>query len=112
VFEHHTASVKDVRLHYVRAGEGDPIVLLHGWPETWWEWRRVIPQLPETNTVIVPDMRGMGASSKAASGYDTNNVADDVHELVKSLGFDSIMLAGHDWGAQSPTPTPLSSATK
>jgi pimeloyl-ACP methyl ester carboxylesterase len=99
VFEHHTATVKDVRLHYVRAGEGDPIVLLHGWPQTWWEWRHVIPQLAETNTVIVPDMRGLGASSKPQSGYDTDNVADDIHELVKALGFDSIYLAGHDWGA-------------
>ncbi len=99
MFEHHTTSVKDVRLHYVRAGEGDPIVLLHGWPETWWEWHRIIPQLAETNTVIVPDLRGMGASSKPDKGYDTNNVADDVHELVKSLGFDKILLAGHDWGA-------------
>jgi pimeloyl-ACP methyl ester carboxylesterase len=97
--EHHTATVKDVRLHYVRAGEGDPIVLLHGWPQTWWEWRHVIPQLAETNTVIVPDLRGLGASSKPDSGYDTDNVADDIHELVRSLGFDSINLAGHDWGA-------------
>jgi pimeloyl-ACP methyl ester carboxylesterase len=97
--EHHTASVKDVRLHYVRAGEGDPIVLLHGWPQTWWEWRHVIPQLAETNTVIVPDLRGLGASSKPDKGYDTDNVADDIHELVTSLGFDSIYLAGHDWGA-------------
>jgi pimeloyl-ACP methyl ester carboxylesterase len=98
VFEHHTATVKDVRLHYVRAGEGDPVVLLHGWPQTYWEWRHVIPQLAATNTVIVPDLRGLGASSKPDSGYDTDNVADDIHELVRSLGFDSIFLAGHDWG--------------
>ena len=97
--EHHTATVKDVRLHYVRAGAGDPVVLLHGWPQTWWEWRHVIPQLAQTNTVIVPDLRGLGASSKPDSGYDTDNLADDVHELVRSLGFDSVHLAGHDWGA-------------
>ncbi|OJU80375.1 MAG: 3-oxoadipate enol-lactone hydrolase [Solirubrobacterales bacterium 70-9] len=99
MFEHHTAAVKDVRLHYVRAGEGDPVVLLHGWPQTWWEWRHVIPQLAESHTLIVPDLRGLGASSKPDSGYDTDNVADDVHELVRSLGFESIDLAGHDWGA-------------
>src|SRR6478672_5841492 len=93
LFEHHTASVKDVRLHYVRAGEGDPVVLLHGWPQTWHEWRQVIPALAEKYTVIVPDLRGLGASSKADSGYDTDNVADDIHELVVSLGFDSIYLA-------------------
>ena len=97
--EHHTAAIKDVRLHYVRAGEGDPVVLLHGWPQTWHEWRQVIPALAEKYTVIVPDLRGLGASSKPDGGYDTNNVADDVHELVVSLGFDSVYLAGHDWGA-------------
>jgi pimeloyl-ACP methyl ester carboxylesterase len=97
-FEHHTASVKDVRLHYVRAGSGDPVVLLHGWPQTWFSWKHVIPVLAERYTVIVPDLRGLGASSKPDAGYDTDNVADDIHELVKSLGFDSIYLAGHDWG--------------
>jgi pimeloyl-ACP methyl ester carboxylesterase len=99
VLEHHTAAVKDVRLHYVRAGEGDPVVLLHGWPQSWHEWRQVIPALAERYTVIVPDLRGLGSSSKPDSGYDTDNVADDIHELVVSLGFDSVYLAGHDWGA-------------
>ena len=97
-FEHHTASVKDVRLHYVRAGSGDPVVLLHGWPQTWYSWRRVISALAEDYTVIAPDMRGLGASSKPDAGYDTDNVADDIHELVVSLGFEKILLAGHDWG--------------
>ena len=84
--EHHTATVKDVRLHYVRAGEGDPVVLLHGWPQTWWEWRHVIPQLAETNTVIVPDLRGLGASSKPDSGYDTDNVA----AVLKNMGDNQV----------------------
>jgi pimeloyl-ACP methyl ester carboxylesterase len=98
-FEHHTASVKDVRLHYVRAGEGEPVFLLHGWPQTWYSWRHVIPVLAERYTVIAPDLRGLGASSKPDGGYDTDNVADDIHELAASLGFDRILLAGHDWGA-------------
>jgi pimeloyl-ACP methyl ester carboxylesterase len=96
--EHHTAHVKDVRLHYVTAGTGDPVVLLHGWPQTWASWRAVIDRLAVHYTVIAPDLRGLGASSKAESGYDTNNVADDIHELVRSLGHESIFLAGHDWG--------------
>ncbi len=98
-FEHHTAALKEVRLHYVRAGSGDPVVLLHGWPQTWYSWRRVISALAEDYTVIAPDLRGLGASSKPDSGYDTDNVADDIHELLAGLGFDRILLAGHDWGA-------------
>jgi len=97
-FEHHTAHVKDVRLHYVTAGSGDPVVLLHGWPQTWASWKGVMERLVDRYTVIVPDLRGMGATSKPDAGYDTNNVADDIHELVRSLGHESILLAGHDWG--------------
>jgi pimeloyl-ACP methyl ester carboxylesterase len=98
-FEHHTAPIKDIKLHYVRAGQGDPVVLLHGWPQNWACWKHVIPGLARTNTVIAPDLRGLGASSKADSGYDTDNLADDIHELVRQLGFETIRLAGHDWGA-------------
>lgn len=97
--EHHTVTVGDVRLHYVRAGEGEPLVLLHGWPQTWASWRRVIPALAEEYTVIVPDLRGLGASSKPETGYDTDTVAADIRGLVDSLGFGEIYLAGHDWGA-------------
>ena len=61
-FEHHTAFVSDVRLHYVIAGQGDPVVLLHGWPETWYQWRKIIPALAEHYTVIAPDLRGLGDS--------------------------------------------------
>ena len=62
-----TIDTSVLRVGYVESGnpQGFPIVLLHGWPETWWEWRQIIPRLAETNTVIVPDMRGMGASTKA-----------------------------------------------
>lgn len=98
-FEHHTAPIKDIKLHYVRAGQGDPVVLLHGWPQNWACWKHVIPGLGRTNTVIAPDLRGLGASSKADSGYDTDNLADDIRELVRHLGFETIRLAGHDWGA-------------
>ncbi len=97
--EHHTVPIKDIKLHYVRAGQGDPVVLLHGWPQNWACWKNVIPGLARTYTVIAPDLRGLGASSKADGGYDTDNLADDVHELVRHLGFETIRLAGHDWGA-------------
>jgi pimeloyl-ACP methyl ester carboxylesterase len=96
---HHTVLIKDIRVHYVTAGSGDPVVLLHGWPQTGAAWDRVSRSLAEQFTVIVPDLRGMGYSTKAATGYDMNNIADDVHELVHTLGHDQICLAGHDWGA-------------
>ena len=96
---HHTASVKDIKLRYALSGTGEPVVLLHGWPQTGAEWNGVIPGLSEIYTVIVPDMRGMGASSKAPTGYDVNNLADDIHELVTQLGYERVFIAGHDWGA-------------
>lgn len=97
-FEHHTAAVNNVQLHYVIAGQGDPVVLLHGWPETWYQWRKIIPPLAERYTVIAPDMRGLGDSSKPVSGYDKRTVADDIYKLVCTLGFERILLVGHDWG--------------
>src|SRR5258705_10187916 len=97
-FSHHTSFVNDVRLHYVTAGQGDPVVLLHGWPETWYQWRKIIPPLAEKYTVIAPDMRGLGDSSKPATGYDKRTIADDIYKLVRKLGFERIFLVGHDWG--------------
>jgi pimeloyl-ACP methyl ester carboxylesterase len=97
-FEHHTAPIGDVRLHYVRAGAGDPVVLLHGWPETWYQWRHVIPTLAERYTVIAPDLRGLGDSSRPATGYDKRTIAADIRALVRELGFERIFLVGHDWG--------------
>jgi pimeloyl-ACP methyl ester carboxylesterase len=96
---HHTLSVKDVRLHYMTAGAGDPLVLLHGWPATCEMWEPIVPALAARYTVIAPDLRGLGASSKPPDGYDMNNVADDVYQLVRALGHERIFLAGHDWGA-------------
>ena len=61
-FSHHMASVNGIQIHYVIGGQGDPIVLLHGWPQTWYEWRHVMPALAKNYTVIVPDLRGLGDS--------------------------------------------------
>lgn len=97
-FRHHTASVNGVRLHYVIGGQGDPLVLLHGWPQTWYEWRHVMPALAERFTVIAPDLRGLGDSSKPLAGYDARTTAGDVRELVRQLGYSRIFLAGHDIG--------------
>jgi pimeloyl-ACP methyl ester carboxylesterase len=98
--EHGRARVNGVKLHYVIAGDGPPLVLLHGWPQTWYEWRDVIPELADEYTVIAPDLRGLGDSEAPVSGYDMDTVATDVRELVAHLGFDDepIALVGHDWG--------------
>lgn len=95
---HGSAYVNGVELHYVRAGEGPPLLLLHGWPQTWYEWREVIPPLAEEYTVIAPDLRGMGDSGKPRGGYDKRTVADDTRELVHELGFEEVAVVGHDWG--------------
>ncbi|ARV57816.1 hypothetical protein BZZ01_03470 [Nostocales cyanobacterium HT-58-2] len=99
VFSHHTAFVNGIRQHYVIGGKGDPVVLLHGWPQTWYEWRRIMPALAEKYTVIAPDLRGMGDSSKPSAGYDKRTVAEDIHQLVHLLGFQQTFLIGHDIGA-------------
>jgi len=95
-FSHHLATVNGIQLHYVIGGKGEPVVLLHGWPETWYSWRYVMPDLAKNYTVIVPDLRGLGDSSKPPSGYDGKTLAEDVHQLVTQLGFKSIFLVGHD----------------
>jgi pimeloyl-ACP methyl ester carboxylesterase len=99
-FSHHMATVNGIQMHYVIGGQGDPIVLLHGWPETWYEWRHVMPALAKNYTVIVPDLRGLGDSSKPPTGYDGNTAAEDIHQLVTQLGFKTIFLVGHDIGTQ------------
>jgi pimeloyl-ACP methyl ester carboxylesterase len=98
-FSHHMASVNGIQMHYVMGGQGDPIVLLHGWPETWYAWRHVMPDLAQNYTVIAPDLRGLGDSSKPPTGYDGKTVAEDIHQLVTQLGFRTIFLVGHDIGA-------------
>jgi pimeloyl-ACP methyl ester carboxylesterase len=98
-FTHHTATVNGVRLHYVMGGKGEPLVLIHGWPETWYGWKTIMPALAERYTVIVPDMRGFGDSEKPASGYDGRTVGEDIYQLVRHLGYDRAFLVAHDLGA-------------
>jgi pimeloyl-ACP methyl ester carboxylesterase len=96
---HDFAKLSDATLHYVTAGAGEPLVLLHGWPQTWYMWRKIIPVLAKHYLIIAPDMRGLGDSSRPAEGYDKKTVASDIRELVhQHLGHDKILLTGHDWG--------------
>src|SRR5450631_3421667 len=77
------ASVNGVKIHYVSAGHGPAVVLLHGYPETWYDWRLIIPKLAANYTVIAPDMRGLGDSSRPADGdYTKKSVAEDIYLLV------------------------------
>lgn len=91
--------IDGVRLHYVVGGKGEPLVLLPGWPETWWTFHEIMPALAENHTVIAVDLRGMGASSRPTDGYDKKTMARDIHALVRSLGYDKATIAGHDIGS-------------
>jgi pimeloyl-ACP methyl ester carboxylesterase len=100
-FSHHTATVNGIQLHYVMGGKGDPVVLLHGYPQSWYEWRHIMPALAKNYTVIAPDLRGFGDSSKPVTGYDGNTTAEDIYQLMSQLGFSNIFLVAHDVGAQT-----------
>ncbi|MBL4678132.1 MAG: alpha/beta hydrolase [Mucilaginibacter sp.] len=93
------ATVNGSTLHYVTGGEGEPLILIPGWPETWWSYHQVMSKLAMANQVIVVDIRGMGASGKPDSGYDKKNMAKDVFELIQTLGFAKVNICGHDIGA-------------
>jgi len=97
-WQHLHATVNGFRMHYVRAGSGPVLVLLHGWPQTWYEWRKVIPPLARRFTVIAPDLRGLGDSERPAAGYDKRTIASDVRALLAGLGIGRIGLVAHDWG--------------
>lgn len=96
---HAWARLSQVLMHYTSAGAGEAVVLLHGWPQTWREWRHVIPLLAAAgHRVIAPDLRGLGDSSRPLDGYDSRTVAADVAELLLQLGIERFHLVGHDWG--------------
>jgi len=97
---HRTAVVNSIHIHYVTYGQGAPVILLHGWPEFWYSWRKQIPVLGERFEVIVPDMRGFGYSDKPHTGYDTRTAASDMYELARGLGHQRVSLVAHDIGAR------------
>jgi len=95
------AEVGDVRLHYVEAGDGPMVVLLHGFPEFWYGWRRQIAPLVQAGfRVVAPDLRGYNLSSKPEGfrDYTADKPAADVRGLIRELGAESAMVVGHDWG--------------
>lgn len=96
----HSANVNGVTLHYLQAGKGSesPIVLLHGYAQTSHMWRPLMTQLAGRHAAIAPDLRGAGSSSKPVGGYDKKTLAQDIHALVKSLGYPKVKIVGHDIG--------------
>jgi pimeloyl-ACP methyl ester carboxylesterase len=93
-----SATVNGVRINYKIAGQGPAIVLLHGYTQTSHMWLPLIPRLAASNTVIAPDLRGIGGSERTAGGYDKKTMAKDIRELAHKLGHEQVMLVGHDIG--------------
>jgi pimeloyl-ACP methyl ester carboxylesterase len=92
------AEVNGIRFHYLAAGQGEPILLLHGYAQNSHMWRPLIAELARTNTIIAPDLRGFGQSDKPDGGYDKKTMAQDMRALAVSLGHNRVRLAGHDIG--------------
>jgi pimeloyl-ACP methyl ester carboxylesterase len=95
------ASVNGIRMHYVSAGTGPVLLLLHGWPETWYSWHGVMPRLAQRFTVVAPDLRGVGLTERTAEGYDKKTIAEDVAALIEHLGDSKVYLVGHDMGGKA-----------
>ena len=87
-----------LRQHVVVGGDGPPLLLVHGWPESWYAWRFVMPSLAKSFTVVAVDQRGMGLTDKPETGYDSGALAADLIALMDALGFDRFAVAGHDTG--------------
>ena len=100
-FEHRFETINGIRLHYVAGGktDGEVVILLAGFPESWFAWRRVIPLLAANYKIIAPDLPGQGDSDRPSDGYDTQTVAVVMHDLLAKLGVSRYFLAAHDVGA-------------
>ena len=95
---HRDVQVRDVRLHLAEAGSGPPLLLIHGWPQHWWSWRKLIPRLAQDHHVLAPDLRGWGWSDAPAGDYAKTTFAEDMLALIDSEGLDQVNVIGHDWG--------------
>jgi pimeloyl-ACP methyl ester carboxylesterase len=96
--EHRFVEAGRLRMHVAETGAGEPLLMLHGWPQHWYVWRHVIPRLAPHARLICPDLRGFGWSDVPRGGYDRENMARDVLRLMDALGLERVRLAGHDWG--------------
>ena len=98
-FSSQLSEVKGINIHYIQGGQGQPLVLIPGYPQTWWAYQKIMPQLAVNYKVMVVEMRGMGGSDKPESGYDKKTMANDVYELVSNLNLGQVIIGGHDIGA-------------
>jgi pimeloyl-ACP methyl ester carboxylesterase len=97
---HRTVDIGSLRVHVAEAGpeDGEPLLLLHGWPQHWYEWRGVVPLLRDRYRLLMPDLRGLGWTEMTEGGYEKENLARDQIALLDALGIDRVKLIGHDWG--------------
>ncbi|MBW4537561.1 MAG: alpha/beta hydrolase [Myxacorys chilensis ATA2-1-KO14] len=97
-WQHHFIEANRIRLHYVTQGDGELVLLLHGFPEFWYSWRYQIPALARHYKVVVPDLRGYNDSEKPTQGYDLDTLTADIRSLIENLGYSRAHVVGHDWG--------------
>jgi len=96
---HRWVEARGLRFHVAEAGTGDdPVLLLHGWPQHWYEWRELMPALADRHRVVAMDLRGFGWSDAPRRGYEKENLASDVLAVLDELGLEQVKLVGHDWG--------------
>jgi pimeloyl-ACP methyl ester carboxylesterase len=97
--EHRFLDLPGLRMHVAEAGAGEPLLLLHGFPQNWWGWYKVLPALAERYRVIAPDLRGAGWTDAPAAGYTAEQLVADVVALLDALELDRVRIMAHDWGA-------------
>jgi pimeloyl-ACP methyl ester carboxylesterase len=96
---HRTVEARGMHFHVAEAGAGLPVLLLHGWPQHWWTWRRIVPLLAPHARLVMLDLRGFGWSDAPREGYDKQNMAEDVLAVLDMLELERVRMIGHDWGA-------------
>lgn len=97
-WQHQFVETNRIRLHCITQGEGELVILLHGFLEFWYSWRYQIPSLASKFKVVVPDLRGYNDSDKPQGGYDLDTLSGDIQGLIQGLGYQSAHIVGHDWG--------------
>jgi pimeloyl-ACP methyl ester carboxylesterase len=96
---HRFVDLPGLRMHVAESGHGEPLLLLHGFPQHWWEWSKVLPALAQRYRVIAPDLRGAGWTDAPATGYNAEQLLADVVALLDALQLERVRLMAHDWGA-------------